>query len=502
MKTLLNKKLTITLAAIVCFSSAKAQLISADKNFKKNFPAYMYQKQNFKNQNSSFKRFNPYWEQVNAPHLEGSYVNDVEVPNARTVWGGIGIYAEGIPMTIYYELTQNGGNSWKLDSLPLSTDYGVSSFAAIDGYTCYAAVVNVFFGGGGVYKTNNGGKTWRQLSPGNLFDSTSFPDFIHFFDAWHGVAVGDGNGQGDPYLEIYTTSNAGLTWQRVPKENIPAPNGFPYSFNNAYYAAGNRMWFQGFDSNGGDFIYRSDDYGHHWQAFPISNFFFDFAFTDKLNGLANSFDDNGITEIYSTNDGGETWEQVNYSGIAMGNYIAAVPGTSAYVTTSSVYTAVFGSSYSNDNGKTWTLIDSGANALHNDVKFLNPFIGWSGESEASSSDPGGMFKWRGFLHTNSTDNAIAATKNNTTSLSVYPNPVSNTANISFSLQQSRKVSLTIYDLNGRLIKTLADVQMQQGTHQLTWNAKDEKGSAVVAGIYLLNLQAGDYIETKKLSVVR
>ncbi len=44
--------------------------------------------------------------------------------------------------------------------------------------------------------------------------------------------------------------------------------------------------------------------------------------------------------------------------------------------------------------------------------------------------------------------------------------------------------------------------MQAGNHQLTWNARDEKGNAVVTGIYLLKMQAGNYTETKKVSVVQ
>ncbi len=78
----------------------------------------------------------------------------------------------------------------------------------------------------------------------------------------------------------------------------------------------------------------------------------------------------------------------------------------------------------------------------------------------------------------STDDAITATKNNSISLSAYPNPVINTATISFSLQQSQKILISIYDMNGRLMKTLVDAQMQPGTHQLTWNARDEKGKAL------------------------
>jgi len=99
----------------------------------------------------------------------------------------------------------------------------------------------------------------------------------------------------------------------------------------------------------------------------------------------------------------------------------------------------------------------------------------------------------------SDNDAIAATKNNTTILSAYPNPVSNSTTISFSLQQSQKVSLQIFDMNGKLVKTLADAQMQAGNHQLIWNAGSEN---VIAGVYLLKLQAGNDVETTKISVVK
>ena len=57
-------------------------------------------------------------------------------------------------------------------------------------------------------------------------------------------------------------------------------------------------------------------------------------------------------------------------------------------------------------------------------------------------------------------------------------------------------------MSGRLIKKLADGAMQPGSYQVTWNATDNNESAVAAGIYLLKLQTGNNIETKKISVVR
>ena len=48
--------------------------------------------------------------------------------------------------------------------------------------------------------------------------------------------------------------------------------------------------------------------------------------------------------------------------------------------------------------------------------------------------------------------------------------------ILFTLSHPQKVTLDIYDMTGRLIKTFVDGEMQQGTHQLIWNAKDENGN--------------------------
>jgi hypothetical protein len=91
---------------------------------------------------------------------------------------------------------------------------------------------------------------------------------------------------------------------------------------------------------------------------------------------------------------------------------------------------------------------------------------------------------------------------NTNTIIISPNPFSNSTTISFTLPQTQKASVIIYDMAGRVRKTLANTQLQQGTHQLIWNAKDEKGNAVVAGIYVLRMQAGNYAETKKLIVVK
>jgi flagellar hook assembly protein FlgD len=119
-----------------------------------------------------------------------------------------------------------------------------------------------------------------------------------------------------------------------------------------------------------------------------------------------------------------------------------------------------------------------------------------------------MYKWKyQFSIDNntaavSTDKAIAITKNGATDLSAYPNPVIGNANISFSLTQAQKVSVNIYDLNGRLVKAIANENMEAGPHQLTWNAKDNNGNTALEGIYFISVETLQSIQTKKIIVTR
>ena len=58
------------------------------------------------------------------------------------------------------------------------------------------------------------------------------------------------------------------------------------------------------------------------------------------------------------------------------------------------------------------------------------------------------------------------------------------------------------DVNGKLVKTLVSAELQSGTHQTKWNAKDDKENAVSTGIYFLRMDTGSYSTTKKLSVIK
>lgn len=96
------------------------------------------------------------------------------------------------------------------------------------------------------------------------------------------------------------------------------------------------------------------------------------------------------------------------------------------------------------------------------------------------------------------------------SFTIYPNPfspsllmgISGSITISFSLKQTENVSVKIYDVTHRLMAILAHGRMQQGTHQLQWNAKDENGNTVNAGLYLLQFDEGGFSKVYKLLFIK
>ena len=67
---------------------------------------------------------------------------------------------------------------------------------------------------------------------------------------------------------------------------------------------------------------------------------------------------------------------------------------------------------------------------------------------------------------------------------------------SFSLEQSETISTKIYDVTGRLVKTLAHEIFEEGEHELQWD-----GAGANAGIYIVQFNAGAYRETRKISVI-
>ncbi len=85
----------------------------------------------------------------------------------------------------------------------------------------------------------------------------------------------------------------------------------------------------------------------------------------------------------------------------------------------------------------------------------------------------------------------------------HPNPFNPTTTISYEIPAESRVELAIYDVMGRLVKTLRSGELETGGfHDVVWQGKDEKGRAVSSGVYLYRIQAGAFSAARRMVLMK
>ena len=87
-------------------------------------------------------------------------------------------------------------------------------------------------------------------------------------------------------------------------------------------------------------------------------------------------------------------------------------------------------------------------------------------------------------------------------VSAVPNPFNPTTRIVFTLPQDGDVALRVYDLQGRLVRTLAGSRFSAGTHEVPWNGCDDDGAKVSSGIYFVRFATADAQSTMKVALLK
>ena len=74
--------------------------------------------------------------------------------------------------------------------------------------------------------------------------------------------------------------------------------------------------------------------------------------------------------------------------------------------------------------------------------------------------------------------------------------------IGFSIPRTGRVTLNIYDMMGRKIRNLVSGQETAGYKSIQWDAANDAGVSVSAGLYLYRIQAGDFVQTRKMVLLK
>ncbi len=84
----------------------------------------------------------------------------------------------------------------------------------------------------------------------------------------------------------------------------------------------------------------------------------------------------------------------------------------------------------------------------------------------------------------------------------YPNPFNPNTEMQFDVPRHCHVNLSIYNVLGQCVKTLVNEELAAGTYVAQWDGRSEGGSAVSSGVYFYRMQAGDYVEAKKMIMLK
>jgi photosystem II stability/assembly factor-like uncharacterized protein len=250
--------------------------------------------------------------------------------------------------------TADGGATWQ--KLTVTTDtVDFRDIDAIDAGTAYVLSI-----GNGptsrIYKTDDAGMTWTLQFKND--DPKAFYDAMSFWDAAHGIVIGDSI---DGKFCILTTENGGKSWVRVSASSLPPalPNegAFAASGTNIAVFGKSDAWI-GTGAATKARVLRTHDRGRTWKVAdtPLaaggSAGIFSVAFRDAKHGVIVGGDytkeKDAVNNLAVTKDGGATWTLVRgLSGFR--SVVAYVPG----MKTALLAVGPSGADYSVDDGRTW-----------------------------------------------------------------------------------------------------------------------------------------------------
>jgi len=303
-------------------------------------------------------------------------VSQVDAINPTTAW----VLAFD-PFSSAFDLARTtDGRTWTAGlGSSLATAQQVPIFLeALDANTAWVTALDP--SGGRLLKTTNGGASWTVQTTASQFSSpSSYPQYIHFFNASEGVAVGSPDGTA-PGLEIYTTRNGGSSWTRA--SNIPAAlpgelGAFNVTGATPSATVGTTVWVP--TSKGR--VYYSTDQGQTWRVSHtgLTDGITAISFTSATQGLAMTAGISSVTHrLQRTSDGGVSWTSVAFTGPLGGVALDNIPGTTGYVSVGAAVLNVGGSgtAYSVDDGASWTQLDL---LNHTSLDLLSASEAWAGD---------------------------------------------------------------------------------------------------------------------------
>ena len=392
---------------------------------------------------------NSQWYVLN-PSPTSNNLRSVHFINENTGWiGGSG----GTILKIV-----DGGESWLAQSISSPyTVYDIKFVSNNVGFLCT--------GDGKIFKTVDAGNNWVVKFSGSGYGFFG----MHFRDSNNGWVVG-GPSFGSP--KIRKTSDGGETWISLSTTGLN-------QLRTVHFFSGSRGIVSGADGK----IMKTTNGGTNWYRVYTSptGTIFKFFYVNSNVAYASST----ISTVLKTTSGDTLWTPSIIPGLSSYtsvNSLHFISATEGWVVCEGGYIA-----YTNNGGSNWVLQNSGTSNDLDDVCFVNNTLGFAvgnGGVFLSTVPIIGIKKLTqvvdGFrLHQN------------------YPNPFNPLTMIGFSIPTSELTTLKIYNAEGKEVATLVNEKLPIGSYKVDWNANN-----ISSGMYFYRLQAGEFVETKKMLFIK
>ena len=84
----------------------------------------------------------------------------------------------------------------------------------------------------------------------------------------------------------------------------------------------------------------------------------------------------------------------------------------------------------------------------------------------------------------------------------YPNPFNPETTISYSVKEPGRVKMEVYNIRGKLVRTLVDEEPTTGHYKLIFDSRDDRGRSIASGVYMLRMKAPGYKKTTKMILMQ
>jgi photosystem II stability/assembly factor-like uncharacterized protein len=350
----------------------------------------------------------------------------------------------------------------------LSTDFGVNwsnvstglPAREIDGLFAHSSDLFASENDAGIYISTDNGASWTVTG--------LTVAYIYYF-----ASIGTNLFAGDFNNGVLLSTDNGATWNFVN-------SGLTNTSTRALYAKGSNL----FAGTRGGGVFLSSDNGTSWTAVNsgLTNHYIYALIHNGSNLFAGTYN----SGVFLSTNNGTSWTAASNGlpsntvvafAVSGGNLFAGVDGSGVYLTT--------------NNGSDWTDVTTGLTSLTiRALKVSGSYLYVGGENSGVWRRPLSEMITGAEDEQNSLPESYALYQN-------YPNPFNPSTKIKYSVTQSSNVLLKVFNVLGNEIVTIVNEEKPAGTYEVQFN-----GTGLPSGIYFYKLQAGNFVETKKMILLK